>query len=169
MIETSRLFLYRPVLDDYHVLSGLWRNEQVRQFLGGVVADKEISKKLAAIQKHWDQYDFGLFSICNKSSKKILGMSGLHYSENNVELSYMLFPEYWGKGMAVEATSACVCYGFEALKLEEIIAITQEANRGSWKLLEKIGMHHIKTISKFNAIQRIYNLTKENSLLAPNN
>jgi len=93
-------------------------------------------------------------------------MCGLYCSESNIELSYMLFPEYWGKGMAVEAILVCICYGFEILKLEEIIAITQEANRSSWKLLEKIGMRHIETISKFNAIQRVYNLTKTEQLIS---
>lgn len=165
MIETSQLRLYRPILADYRILFELWRNNQVRQFLGGIVANEEINKKLIAIQKHWDQYDFGLFSVFDNKCKKIIGLCGLCYSEQDIELSYMFFPEYWGKGIGTQAILACVYYGFDELKLEKIIAITQEANRGSWTILEKVGMHHTATISKFNANQRVYKLTKTEWLM----
>lgn len=169
MIETSQLNLSRPIPEDYQLLCELWRNKRVRQFLGGTVVDEEINERLISIQKHWDQYNFGLFTVRDKNSEKVTGICGLYYSENDFELSYMFFPEHWGKGIAAEATLACVYYGFEILKLEEILAITQEANQNSWKLLEKLGMYHTNTISKFNSIQRVYKLTKQGFLLKPDN
>ena len=48
-------------------------------------------------------------------------------------------------GLATEASRAILTYGFNILKLKEIIGIAMPENIGSWKVLEKIGMHFYKT------------------------
>lgn len=42
----------------------------------------------------------------------------------------------------------------------KIIALTQEANHPSCRLLEKTGMHCINKLSRFDAIQCLYQLTR---------
>ena len=72
----------------------------------------------------------------------------------------MFFPTYWGKGFAGEAVLATIDYGFNTLKLDTIIAITQEMNIKSCQLLDKIGMNHINTFVRFDATQRLYRLIR---------
>jgi hypothetical protein len=60
VIETLRLLLRRPTKADAIVLSNLWRNELVRAFLGGILSDENIGKKIIALQSHWDKHQFGL-------------------------------------------------------------------------------------------------------------
>lgn len=160
LIETLHLQLRRPTTEDLGVLSNLWRDKKVRQFLGGIIPDENIEAKIVAIQDHWNQYGFGQFAIHNKRTDQIIGICGLHHSEDGVEISYMLFSAYWGCGLATEAAIASLYYGFNFLKLDRIVAITQEANRSSCKLLEKIGMNYINTVIRFGEVQCVYVLTQ---------
>lgn len=157
-IETKHLKLRCPTKDDTAILSNLWRNENVREFLGGIVSENIVREKIDALHHHWNQYYFGQWVVCKKDNKQILGICGLHHSDEGIEISYMFFPEYWGKGFAKEAALATINYGFNIVKLDRIIAITQEANYRSRRLLENMGMKHINTFLRFNAIQSEYEL-----------
>ena len=157
-LTTSRLLLIPPLSTELNALEGLWQNHQVRQYLGGPIAEEEIKAKLSELTNHWCQYDFGLWAVQTKHKYQIIGLCGLHHSEDGVELSYIFFPEYWGQGFAFEAAEAILEYGFSSLKLNEITAITQVKNLASCHLLEKLGMQAIKNVRRFNATQRIYKL-----------
>ena len=159
MIETSRLCLCRPKSQDILILENLWRDDKVREFLGGIVSDDIIQQKMAALQNHWGLHQFGQWAVFEKSSKKLIGLCGLHHSDAGIEISYMFFPEFWGRGFAIEAVLASVDYGFNTLEIESIIAITQAANIKSCQLLNKIGMKHINNFERFNATQCSFELT----------
>src|SRR2546430_17464538 len=62
-IETTHLRLRRPTTADTLILGDLWRNEQVRQFLGGVVSQDVIEGKIASLREHWNEYGFGQWAI----------------------------------------------------------------------------------------------------------
>jgi 3-dehydroquinate dehydratase/shikimate dehydrogenase len=59
-----------------------------------------------------------------------------------VEIGWRLLFDCWGKGYATEAAIASLRYGFETLKLEEIVSYTPVQNMRSRAVMEKIGMHH---------------------------
>lgn len=164
MIETPRLFLCRPSNQDATTLANLWRGEQVREFLGGVVADDVIEQKMIELQHHWDMHQFGQWAVFEKNAKKLMGLCGLHYSEDGLEISYMFFPQFWGKGYAREAILASVNYGFNALNIDTIIAITQAANLKSCQLLHAVGMKHINNFERCNAIQSLFEFKKTHRL-----
>ena len=73
----------------------------------------------------------------------------------------MFFPEFWSRGFATEAVLACLDYGITYLNLEEIIAITQEANINSRRLLERVGMQLVDSVVRFGAAQCIYKMEKK--------
>lgn len=54
-------------------------------------------------------------------------------------LGYALMPEYWGKGLASEAASLAISYGFLELGLHRIEADTEPNNLRSNKVLERFG------------------------------
>jgi ribosomal-protein-alanine N-acetyltransferase len=157
-IETTRLLIRRPIAEDIISLTYLWLNTKVREFLGGTVSEEFIEQKLDAIQNHWDLYNFGLATVIEKSSDQITGLCGLHHSEDGVEISYMFFPQFWGKGYAYEAVTASINYGFKTLQMESIIAITQAANTKSCQLLKKINMKYMDSFVRFNALQSLYKI-----------
>ena len=60
MIETPRLLLCHPTNDDILTIEKLWRDEDVRKFLGGIVSNEIIKQKIIDLQNHWNLYQFGL-------------------------------------------------------------------------------------------------------------
>lgn len=54
-------------------------------------------------------------------------------------LGYALMPEYWGKGLAHDAASLAISYGFLELGLHRIEADTEPNNLRSNKVLERFG------------------------------
>ncbi len=98
MIETPRLLLRRPINDDMLIAENLWRDEKVREFLGGIISDDLIKQKVVELQNHWDFYQFGLCIVFDKSAKKITGLCGLHHSKDGCvgRLNGAKAYEYWG-------------------------------------------------------------------------
>lgn len=56
------------------------------------------------------------------------------------ELAYAIAPSLWGRGLATEAASAVLDHAFVALDLHKVFAAVVEANAGSVRVLEKLGM-----------------------------
>jgi len=69
-------------------------------------------------------------------------MAGLKYLPEweEVDLGYRLLPEYWGIGLATEASRASLRYGFETLQLSRILGLVHPANVRSIRVLEKCGL-----------------------------
>ncbi len=57
-----------------------------------------------------------------------------------VELGYRLARQYWSQGYANEGSHAVLAFGFEALRLPEIVAMTATVNERSRRVMEKLGM-----------------------------
>lgn len=160
-LETDRLLLARPRRDEDEDLKGLWRNERIRRYLGGAVGEEVIEKKLEEQRAHWNQAGFGRWAVYEKVTRQIAGLCGLHHSQEGIELSYDFYPAFWGRGIATEAARVCLAHGFEHLGLERVLVITQEANRASCRLAEKLGMRRIDRRWKWEAWQSVYEITHE--------
>jgi RimJ/RimL family protein N-acetyltransferase len=65
---------------------------------------------------------------------------------DEVDLGYRFLPQYWGRGLATEASVVCLAYGFDVLGLERIIGITMPENLASMRVLEKVGMERQEPI-----------------------
>ena len=78
-----------------------------------------------------------------KENKQLIGTCGIRI--NNVDLreaniGYELNSQFWGKGYATEAALAILRFGFEELGMHRIVANTLAVNKGSVRVLEKLGM-----------------------------
>src|SRR5947207_6925930 len=57
-----------------------------------------------------------------------------------VELLYRLIPRFWGQGFATDGSLAALEFGFCELHLDTVVAFAVEANTGSRRVMEKVGM-----------------------------
>jgi RimJ/RimL family protein N-acetyltransferase len=57
-----------------------------------------------------------------------------------VEIGWRLAKEHWGNGYASEAAAACLRFGFEKLKLRQIVAFTVPLNKRSIGVMKRIRM-----------------------------
>lgn len=91
---------------------------------------------------------FGLFLVALKESNQSIGMCGLIKRDtlDDVDIGYAFLPKFWGKGYAVEAALAVKAYAKDAIGLKRIVAITDPANEGSIRVLEKIGFRYERMV-----------------------
>jgi RimJ/RimL family protein N-acetyltransferase len=61
--------------------------------------------------------------------------------DKHAALGYCFHKDAWGHGYASEAATGALRFGFETLKLHKIFATCDVENKGSARVLEKIGMH----------------------------
>jgi RimJ/RimL family protein N-acetyltransferase len=68
-------------------------------------------------------------------------------SQTLAELGYRLCQNEWGQGLASEAASALINWGFANGGYDKIVACTMAVNHGSRRVMEKVGMSHARTVS----------------------
>ncbi|MBA2174891.1 GNAT family N-acetyltransferase [Halobacillus locisalis] len=55
-------------------------------------------------------------------------------------ISYIVHPDYWGKGIGTEAANLLIKFGFDDFNLHRIYATCDPRNVGSSRILQKVGM-----------------------------
>src|SRR6202161_397654 len=76
----------------------------------------------------------GLWAAELKETKSFIGFIGLNVPSYPlpfspcVEIGWRLAFDYWGKGYAQEGARAALAFGFEKMRLEEIVSFTTVGN-----------------------------------------
>jgi RimJ/RimL family protein N-acetyltransferase len=100
------------------------------------------------IQAHFDIHGFSPYAVEFRRDHTFIGFIGLNIPSFDalftpcVEVAWRLDPEYWGQGLATEGARAVTEFGFQQLKLWEVVAFTVPANLRSRRVMEKLGMKH---------------------------
>jgi RimJ/RimL family protein N-acetyltransferase len=79
------------------------------------------------------------------------------------EVGYVFSRAHWGHGYAREAVSATLTWAFDNQHAPRIVALTQEANHRSRRLLESLGMKLVHRFTQWNAEQAMYSLDRPHS------
>jgi RimJ/RimL family protein N-acetyltransferase len=163
---TARLVL-RPIEPaDVPAISRTWTDPAVQRYLGGPVAADEVARR--------EEKCLGapnVFSVVRSSDAAVLGLVeikpvGDSHSEHNAtghtEVGYTFLPEYWGRGYGREAVSAATAWALENMSPASpaVIAVTQEANKESCRLLEAIGMTLVAQFVAWDASQLMYSVDR---------
>ncbi|MEV4658167.1 GNAT family N-acetyltransferase [Micromonospora sp. NPDC049301] len=150
LARTERLVLRDIGSSDLPVLERMWRDPVMRRYLGGPVSDE------VAAERRMGDHTGGL--MVTRSSGEIVGWCHLgRYRTGDLELSYVFLPESWGRGYAREACAAAIALAFDQFSHDvRLIAVTQEANLRSVRLLEALGMVRVDAFEEFDARQVMY-------------
>jgi [ribosomal protein S5]-alanine N-acetyltransferase len=141
-IETERLVLRRPRLDDAEDVFGRYASdveatrymawprhetlEQTRAFL--VFSDTE-----------WEKWPAGPLLIHARGDGRLLGSTGYAFEDaSTAATGYILARDSWGQGYATEALRAIVAHA-PALGIRRLQALCHADHRASWHVLEKCG------------------------------
>ncbi|WP_293125250.1 GNAT family N-acetyltransferase [Microcoleus sp. bin38.metabat.b11b12b14.051] len=144
-IETPRLYLRQFTPEDLDELYRIYSDAEVMKYVSeGVRNREETAADLFQIIADWEKHAFGLWAVVNKENNQLIGDGGLRFlgKTPDVEVGYVLAKAYWGKGLASEVAAASLKYGFEALKLEKIVAVADTDNIASRRVMEKVGMRY---------------------------
>ena len=99
---------------------------------------------MTRIEQHWDAHGFGPWALDVRGD--FAGILGLKWVPPDmpfapaVELLYRIIPRFWGQGLATEGSLAALEFGFCELQLDAVVAFAVEANTGSRRVMEKVGM-----------------------------
>ncbi len=144
LIETERLLLREITLEDKEDLFKLHSDPEVQKYTGEAVVEslEEMDKAILGRINHYEKYGFGRWATFLKEGTQFVGWAGLLYLPefDEIDLGYRFLPEYWGLGIATEASHAILKYGFDTLNLKRIIAIAMKENKASIRVMEKVGM-----------------------------
>ena len=83
------------------------------------------------------------------------------YPDADIEVGYMLRRAAWGLGYATEACSRLVQFGFEQTALEEIVAVTDQANAASQHVLRKSGLRAEGTRRAYKETCAAFRVTRD--------
>lgn len=143
ILRTKRLSL-RPVqAGDAPAFEAFYGDPEVMSIRKyGVLAPPAARAQVREMLRHWQTHGFGMWVVTDIASGAFAGECGLRWLEDatDVELSYGLYPQFRGRGLATEAARAAVDYASEVLKLERIVALSRGDNAASHRVLENLGM-----------------------------
>jgi len=148
VIETARLRLRRWQESDRTAFALMNADRQVMEFMPGCLSRAESDALVDRIQAHFRQNGFGLYATELVQENRFIGFIGLSVPDFEahftpcVEIGWRLGAAYWGQGLATEGARAVAGYAFENLKIGELVSFTVPMNRGSRRVMEKIGMAH---------------------------
>jgi 3-dehydroquinate dehydratase/shikimate dehydrogenase len=147
-IRTDRLILRQWKKGDLEPFASINADPRVREYFPGLQTREESDHSVSLVSGHIEKYGWGFWAASLVETGEFIGFIGLEdvYFQANfvpaVEIGWRLAYKHWGKGYATEGALACLRYGFETLKLDEIVSFTAVENTRSRRVMEKIGMHH---------------------------
>jgi len=147
-----------PPLTSARLLLREWRDAD-REPFGVMNADRRVVEHLFGpldraasdalidrIVARWATDGHGLWAIERREDARFIGFVGLAAPSFEaaftpcVEVGWRLAPEAWGWGYATEAARETLRFGFENLRLAEIVSFTVPANVKSRAVMERLGM-----------------------------
>lgn len=167
-METRRLRLRHFTPKDVDELFRIYSNPELfRYMMNEVSQDKfvlwEQTRTIVdTLIENWQKHRFGVWAVVYKKNQKLIGHCGFKFLENtrDVQIGYLLLKSYWGKGLATEAASAALKYGFENTDLERVVAIAKHDNIASRRVMEKLGMKYEKDAYYYNNHVAYYSITR---------
>ncbi|MFH8257710.1 GNAT family N-acetyltransferase [Streptomyces roseolus] len=161
-LRTGRLLL-RPVGPaDGHLVRELLTDGRVRAFLGGPASPERIAARQTAYPK-----TPGAWAVVRADDQGPVGLVTIgadHRREGRAEVSYQLLPSAWGQGLGREAVAAAVGWWTGAVPgAGPLVAVTQEANTASRRLLEAIGFVLVAEFEEHGARQCLYGTGRTDS------
>jgi RimJ/RimL family protein N-acetyltransferase len=140
-IETSRLALRLPRLDDLDPWAAMMADEETARFIGGVMPREATWRALMTMIGAWHATGFAMFSVCEKGSDRWVGRVGPWMPEGwpGTEVGWAILRDCWGRGYATESAIAATDWAFDRLGWSDVIHCIDPANTSSQAVARKLG------------------------------
>lgn len=162
-ITITRSLLIREFsMNDMPQLFALYQNENNLHYVYQRENDYDLlcDKFSSYIKNIYPFYDYGLWAVTLKETGEVIGEFGLQCNQidnmNEIELGYILHPDYQGKGYACQAIRAIFRYARDILSFDRIVAVIHPQNQASIRVALKCGMHYEKDFLFHNEIFQLY-------------
>lgn len=141
VIETPRLLLRVPRLEDFEGYAELVGDEETARYIGGHVPRATAWRKFLQQPGAWLVQGYGMFSVIDKASGQWLGQVGPWIPDGwpGNEIGWSLRRSAWGQGFAGEAAIAAIDWAFAHLGWDDMIHCIAPANVASQRLAQRLG------------------------------
>lgn len=152
VVETERLVLRTFTTDDLDNLVELDSDPEVMRLLTGGVPTPRAQVENELLPRILDEYahppGWGRWAVIERTSGAFLGWFALDPPKDDrvgLELGYRLRRAAWGRGYATEGTRALIDKAFADHRVERVFAETMAVNAASRRVMEKVGLRHVRT------------------------
>jgi RimJ/RimL family protein N-acetyltransferase len=146
-VETARLLLRVPVLDDANALMGIFWDPEVveqkqvtlREPPGGL--DRAL-KNTSDMLRQWELRGYGQWSVIEQATGDVIGVVGCYHPQEHwpgVDLGWVLHRSRWGHGFATEAATAALGWVWQYTRIERIVSLIAPDDHRSIRIATKIG------------------------------
>ena len=156
MIETERLLLRKPSLDDLDGFARAFADPETMRYLGTgrTVTRDQVEQGIPRWLEAWEANGLGLFSVDSRATGELLGRVGFLVWDTTtwdvgslesagdraeVELGWTIFSEHRRNGYATEAALALRDWALAERGLPRLISLIRPGNVPSVRVAEKIG------------------------------
>ena len=165
-LETERLILRLPRLEDAEPFAELYQDPVAMEFIGGVhpaaADDPEFPVRMWL--ERWEKNGVGPLVAVRREDGVVVGRAGLHIWDTRTwtpasyegagehaqpELGWALVRAHWGHGYATEAARAARDWA-RSLGIERLISVIAPANIRSQRVAEKLGCTPRETVTLFD-------------------
>ena len=166
-LETERLVLRPPRIEDVSVAGELLTDPEVMRFLGGRALPTEaIPEVVQKWIRRWERDDVGPFALERREDGAFVGRTGLlawdtrtwtHSSlaeageHAQPELGWALVQAHWGHGYATEAARAVRDWTREERGIGRLISLIAPTNMASQRVAERLGARPERTVELFDS------------------
>ncbi len=140
-IDTPRLLLRSPRLEDFDAWAALQADPEAAHFIGGAQPRPLAWRGFMIMAGSWSLLGFAMFSVIEKSSGRWIGRLGPWQPEGwpGPEIGWGLVRDAWGRGYATEGAAAAMEWAFLKLGWTDVIHSIAPDNRASQAVARKLG------------------------------
>lgn len=144
-LRTDRLVLRRWRDSDLAPWAAMNADPAVREHLGEPLTREQSDASVARYEAAFERRGYGWWAVEVRETGEFIGFTGLDDVDeetplDGVEIGWRLARTAWGHGYATEAARVVLAYGFDTLRLPEILALTTATNVRSQAVMRRIGM-----------------------------
>lgn len=168
-LETKRLIIRPYTPDDLESLFTFFNDEKVTRFtdLPSEQSLEETKEFLDLILQSYESEDpiFAL-AVARKADRKVIGSCGFApiRDSGDIQIYYAFSTEYWGQGLATEASCKLLSYMFSELGIERAFVFASPENPASSAVAKKLGMNYKGTAELENKKGELFGIDKEEFL-----
>lgn len=170
ILETERCIIRETTVEDVDEFYRIYAEPSITYYMEPLYETPEEERAYAQdyIDKVYSFYGYGMWSVINKATGRVMGRAGLSWREGYdiPELGFVIETAYQRKSYAYEVCLAIVKYGAEELGFEKIQALVKEENKASVKLCQKLGFEPMGAVEEQGELYERYILIMQKRGLA---
>ena len=148
--ETERLRLRTWDEADGDAFYAVMNNAPVMRYLGGLQTPEEWAWVVERVVGYQRDLGYTFWIVERRVDCELLGWCGLKQinypgapNPGDMEIGWRFRESAWGQGIAREAAAASLDLAFGRFAAPFVVAVTFDANRASWGLMERLGMRYV--------------------------